>query len=252
MVSVVMPSHNTARYIAASIESVLAQTYEDWELLIVDDCSTDNTDEIVHPYLCDHRIRYIKNETNSGAAVTRNRALREASGQWIAFLDSDDTWHPEKLEKQLRFMLDHHYAFTYTTYSEMNEDSTPNGVRVRGPKKITRTGMYRYCWPGCLTVMYSAAVVGVIQVEDLRRNNDYAMWLKICRKADCYLFDEDLAFYRKRADSISRRRYCTLIRWHYKLFRIAEHKGVIASLALTARNMLFGMYKKVKYVRKTR
>ena len=101
LVSIVMPSYNTDGYIKESIESVLYQSYPYWELIIVDDCSTDNTDEIIKPYLTDDRIRYLKNEKNSGAAVSRNYALREAKGKWVAFLDSDDLWHPEKLEKQI-------------------------------------------------------------------------------------------------------------------------------------------------------
>ena len=104
LVSIIMPSYNTAKYIEESIKSVLAQTYMNWELLIVDDCSTDNTDEIVQPFLSDKRVKYLKNEKNSGAAISRNRALREAKGKWIAFLDSDDLWMPEKLEKQIAFM----------------------------------------------------------------------------------------------------------------------------------------------------
>ena len=116
LVSIIMPSYNTAQYIADSIASVRAQTYQDWELIIVDDCSTDHTDEIVASFLEDARIRYLKNESNSGAAVSRNRALREAKGKWIAFLDSDDLWHPEKLEKQIAFMKTNGYHFTYTDY----------------------------------------------------------------------------------------------------------------------------------------
>lgn len=103
LVSVIMPSWNTGMYIAESIRSVIDQTYENWELIIVDDCSTDDTDEIVGTFT-DKRIKYLKNEKNSGAALTRNRALREAKGEWIAFLDSDDLWKPEKIEHQLEFM----------------------------------------------------------------------------------------------------------------------------------------------------
>ena len=102
LVSIIMPSYNTANYIAASIQSVLDQTYQNWELLLVDDCSTDDTDAVVAPFLSDARIRYLKNDRNSGAAISRNRALREAKGRWIAFLDSDDLWYPTKLEAQLK------------------------------------------------------------------------------------------------------------------------------------------------------
>ena len=193
LVSIIMPSYNTAKYISESIESVLKQTYANWELIIVDDCSTDETDDVVKSYLSDARIHYLKNEKNSGAAVSRNYALREAKGKWIAFLDSDDLWHPEKLEKQIEFMVNGSYHFSYTNYEEIDEQSNLLRVSVTGPKKITKQGMYNYCWPGCLTVMYNAEIVGLIQLEDIKKNNDYAMWLKVCRKADCHLLNEQLA-----------------------------------------------------------
>lgn len=249
LVSIIMPSYNTGRFITKTIESVLAQSYSDWELIIVDDCSKDNTDDVVTQYLVDARIRYIKNETNSGAAVSRNRALREAKGKWIAFLDSDDLWEPDKLEKQIAFMENNGYHFSYTNYIEIDEESIPNGKRVTGPKRITKHGMYNYCWMGCLTVMYDSATVGLIQIEDIKKNNDYAMWLKVCKKANCYLLDESLARYRKRSGSISNHGYMKLIKWHYKLYREAEKKNPISSVVLTARNLLFGVIKKIKYVK---
>ena len=174
-----MPSYNTAQYISQSIQSVLAQTYLNWELIIVDDCSTDNTENVVSVFLNDNRIKFLKNERNSGAAVSRNRALREARGKWIAFLDSDDLWEPEKLEKQIAFMKNNGYSFSYTNYVEIDEAGIQSGVKVTGPQKITKTGMYNYCWPGCLTVMYDADEIGLIQIADIKKNNDYAMWLKI-------------------------------------------------------------------------
>ena len=152
LVSIIMPSYNTGKFIKESVESVLVQTYENWELIIVDDCSTDKTDDVISPLLTDARIRYLKNDKNSGASLSRNRALREAKGKWIAFLDSDDLWHPQKLEKQIAFMEKHGYQFSYTNYHEINRESALTGVCVTGPKKITKNGMYRYCWPGCLTV----------------------------------------------------------------------------------------------------
>ena len=179
LVSIIMPSYNTAEYIAESIQSVLSQSYIDWEIIVVDDCSTDNTDEVVKPYLSDERIIYLKNEMNSGAAVSRNRALREAKGKWIAFLDSDDLWTPDKLSKQINFMEEHGYSFTYTNYAEIDTDSKKNGVTVTGPKRITKCGMFNYCWPGCLTVMYYANAVGLIQIADIKKTNDYAMWMKV-------------------------------------------------------------------------
>ena len=251
LVSIVMPSYNTAQFIKESIQSVLNQTYTNWELIIVDDCSTDNTDDVVKPFLADKRIKYLKNDTNNGAAISRNRALREGKGRWVAFLDSDDLWLPEKLEKQINFMSKNDYHFSYTCYSEIDSEGNRNGVYVTGPQIITKTGFLNYCWPGCLTVMYDRETVGLIQIADIKKNNDYAMWLKISKKEKCFLLNEELALYRRgRTGSVSTNSVKTMIRWHYKLFREAEGKGVVTSIICTGRNLLFGYYKKKRYVRK--
>ena len=251
LVSIITPSYNTAAYISATIQSVQAQTYEDWEMIIIDDCSDDNTDEVVGRFLPDPRIRYYKNEKNCGAAVSRNRALKMAKGRWIAFLDSDDLWMPEKLEKQIAFMEKGNYHFSYTQYEEIDEKSNSRDVVVTGPHKITHSGMNNYCWPGCLTVMYDAKNIGLIQIADIKKNNDYAMWLKVSRKADCYLLDEKLAQYRRgRSGSVSTQSVNTMIKWHYRLFREAEGKSVILAYVYTARNIIFGVWKKIRYVNK--
>lgn len=249
LVSIILPSYNTEKFIAETIRSVLSQTYTNWELIIVDDCSNDNTDSVVSEFLKDTRISYIKNKNNSGAAVSRNRALEMAKGKWIAFLDSDDLWMPEKLEKQIAFMKENNYHFSYTNYVEIDEESKANGKSVTGPKYVTKRRMYNYCWMGCLTVMYDADVVGLIKIADIKKNNDYAMWLKVCKKANCYLLDETLAKYRQRSSSISDHGYIKLIKWHYKLFREADDKNTLASLVLTVRNLIFGVWKKVRYVK---
>lgn len=248
LVSIITPSYNTAQYIADTIRSVQSQTWNHWEMIIVDDCSTDDTDSVVASFH-DPRIRYLKNEINSGAAVSRNRALREAQGRWIAFLDSDDLWEPDKLEKQIRFMKEKGYHFSYTNYQEIDENSAPLGVTVTGPRHISKFGMYAYCWPGCLTVMYDADEIGLVQISDIKKNNDYAMWLQVSRKAECHLLDEDLARYRKRSGSISNHGYVTLIKWHYRLFREAQGMNVFSSLFCTARNLICGVWKKLKYVK---
>ena len=249
LVSIIMPSFNTGKYIAASIMSVINQTYTNWELVIVDDCSTDDTDEIVKPFLSDQRIKYISNDKNSGAAVSRNRALKEARGRWIAFLDSDDLWMPDKLMKQISFMEKHGYHFSYTNYAEIDMEDNRNGITVTGPPKITKTGFFNYCWPGCLTVMYDRDVVGLVQIADIKKNNDYAMWLKVCRRTDCYLLNEELALYRRgRAGSVSTHSIKTMIGWHYKLYREAEGQNPVTAVFNTCRNMVFGFYKKKRYV----
>ena len=142
------------------------------------------------------------------------------------------------------------YTFSYTNYEEIDVDGNRTGIKVTGPKKITKTGMFNYCWPGCLTVMFDANKVGLIQIEDIKKNNDYAMWLKVCKKADCYLLDEYLAQYRKgRVGSVSTHSIKTMIGWHYKLYDEAENMGMAKSLFNTGRNLLFGCYKKWKYVK---
>lgn len=247
LVSIIMPSYNTAKYIEESIKSVLAQTYMNWELLIVDDCSTDNTDEIVQPFLSDKRVKYLKNEKNSGAAISRNRALREAKGKWIAFLDSDDLWMPEKLEKQIAFMKEYDYKFSYTNYEKIDEESKNLDILVSGPRIVTKKNMYRYCWVGCLTVMYETEHIGLIQIKDIKKNNDYAMWLQVSKKVACYLFPENLAKYRIRKKSISHDKLIKKLKSHYELFHYCEEKPRIISFWYTCLNMFFGILKKRKY-----
>lgn len=250
LVSIIMPSYNTDKYIKRAIESVINQTYQAWELIIVDDCSTDNTDLVVDS-IEDSRIKYIKNNKNSGAAFSRNRALREATGKWIAFLDSDDLWYPQKLEKQISFMKKNKFYFSYTNYEEIDEEGKRTNVVVTGPKKISRSGMFNYCWPGCLTVIYSREKIGLIQIDDIKKNNDYAMWLKVCKKTRCYLLDEVLAEYRRgRKGSISTHGYKELVMWHYILLRKSEKQGKLCSSFNTFRNVIFGIYKKRRFVKK--
>lgn len=252
LVSIIMPSYNTAKFIAESIKSVVAQTYTNWELLIVDDCSTDNTDEIVQPFLFDERIKYFKNEKNSGAAVSRNKALREAKGKWIAFLDSDDLWLPEKLERQIAFMKKYDYKFTYTDYEKIDEASAPLNILVSGPEKVTEKAMYRYCWIGCLTVMYDAEQIGLIQIKDIKKNNDYAMWLQVAKKEHCYLLPENLAKYRIREKSISHDKLSKKLKSHYDLFRYCDEQSVLAAIWYACWNMWFGIWKKKKYEKTAR
>ncbi len=144
LVSIIMPSFNTAQYIWDSIKSIQAQTYSNWELIIVDDCSTDNSLEIIRGFN-EPRIILLQNEKNSGAAISRNYALREAKGKWIAFLDSDDIWVPEKLEKQIRFMESNDCAFTFTDYRIcLNGEWMP--YINTGPMVVAKKKMYDYCY----------------------------------------------------------------------------------------------------------
>lgn len=252
LVSIIMPSYNCGNYVEETIRSVQNQTYQNWEIVFVDDCSNDDTiSRVSRMRESDPRIRLFRNKKNMGAAISRNNALQEARGRWIAFLDSDDLWEPTKLEKQVRFMETQNYSFSYTRYREIDENSKETGVEVCGPAHITKAGMFAFCWPGCLTVMYDRDKIGLVQIEDVKKNNDYAMWLKVIKKTDCYLLDECLAKYRRgRRGSISNHGYTALIKWHYILFRDAEKLNPFFSGVMTAVNLIFGVYKKIRYVSK--
>lgn len=246
LVSIIMPSWNTGQFIAESIESVINQTYKKWELIIVDDCSTDNTDEVLALF-DDERIKYFKNEKNSGAALTRNKALREAQGEWIAFLDSDDLWKPQKLEHQLEFMKKNNVFFSYHEYEKIDETSQPLNVYVSGPEVVTRRKMYNYGYPGCLTFMYNVKVMGLIQIKDIKKNNDYAILLKLCKRGNCYLLKENLAEYRIRKKSISHDKLWKKLKSHYDLFHMCDEKLALVALWYACWNMFFGLMKKKKY-----
>ncbi len=251
MVSIITPTFNSERFIAETILSVQAQTYQDWEMIIVDDCSTDKTAEIVASFQeKDSRIKYFYNSTNKGSALSRNLALQKAKGKWIAFLDSDDLWHPEKLEKQIEFMERNDYHFSYTNYCEIDENSKEKGILITGPKVITDKLMKAYCWPGCLTVMYDAEEVGIMQTVDIKINEEYALWIKIAKNLNCYLLDENLAKYRRHNKSLTSQSYFKLIKWHYLMFRKSENRNAVSSFILTLVNLIFGTYKKVFYRRK--
>lgn len=245
LVSVIMPSWNTSNFIAESIQSVIDQTYENWELIIVDDCSTDNTDEVVARFT-DKRIRYFKNEKNSGAALSRNRGLREARGEWIAFLDSDDLWSPKKLEYQISFMNEHGYTLSYTEYEKIDEESKPLQIYVTGPEKVNKSKMYNYDYIGQLTMMYSAKEFGLIQIKDIKKNNDYAIRLQLYKKSDtcAYLLKENLAKYRVRKVSISHDKFRRKFKSHYDLFHMCDEKPAIIAAWYTCWNMFFGVLKK--------
>lgn len=249
MISIIMPTYNCARFIAKSIESVLAQTYTDWELLIVDDCSTDNTISVVQPYLRDTRIHYFTLEHNSGAAIARNKALREAKGQYIAFLDSDDLWLPEKLQKQIDFMETNHYDFTYHDYTEIDEQDQPLRRYISGKQHVRKLDMYMCCWPGCLSVMYNRESIGLIQIEDIKKNNDTALWLKVIQHSDCYLLPESLALYRRRKGSITPPSIFKRISAHYPLFHDAEHMSAMCAWFWVSMNIVGNGIKKCFYTR---
>ncbi len=248
-VSIIMPAYNCEQYIIDAIRSVQAQTHTDWELLVVDDCSTDRTPLLVKEQMQqDTRIRYQRLKRHSGAAVARNTALQRAQGKYIAFLDADDIWMPDKLNRQIAFMEQNGYRFTYTVFHRVDIHLQSLPIVISGPKHITPRMMRLFCWPSCPAVMYDREAIGLVQIKPIAKHNDYAMWLQIIQKADCHLLEEDLYAYRKHPQSISSVSYMQLIRWHYKLWHDVENKTVLGSVFWTAVNIAAGLYKKLRYV----
>lgn len=251
LISIITPSFNSERFIHETIESVKAQTYTNWELLITDDYSTDGTWSLLEKYAeKDNRIKIFKLKRNSGAAVARNNSISHAKGRFIAFCDSDDLWHPTKLKKQVEFMKSNNYYFSYHDYIEIDEESNELGIHVSGIKRVNKFLMYSCCWPGCLSVMYDAKHIGLIQINDIKKNNDTAMWLKIIQKADCYLLKDTLGEYRRRQGSITPQSIISKIKWHYILFHKGDKKNPIVSFWWMCMNVLGNTCKKTFYVKK--
>lgn len=245
LVSIVMPLYNTEEYLGGSIRSVLKQTYVNWELIIVDDCSTDDSVEVIKSFN-DPRIILFQNEKKLGAAVSRNYALKEAKGKWIAFLDSDDIWVSNKLEKQIKFMKDNNYSFTFTDYRIcLNGEWLPY-INI-GPNVVNKRKMYNYCYFSTITVMYDREKIGLIQVVDLRKRNDYAMWLQAIEKSNAYRLPECLSYYIKHDGSISSGNKLKLVKWHYMLFRKGMGRNPVIAVILTINNVIHGVWKKVHY-----
>ena len=254
LVSIVMPSYNCEEFIAESIESVLNQTYSQWELLIVDDCSSDKTVQIAQKYAdSDDRIKILKNSKNSGAAISRNYALREAKGRWIAFLDSDDLWVSTKLERQIKFMKENDYHFSFTAYTQIDENGDELRIRITGPRSVGKVKMHMFNFFGCLSVMYDAKLTGVILIENLKKRNDYAIWLKVSKFAKAYFLNEDLAVYRvRKGNSLSDRNrgMSQWLEYHYKLFRVGQGYNPVLAAFFTIGNVFFYKVKQLLYRKK--
>lgn len=196
VVTIVMPAYNSAATIEKSINSIIKQTYSNWELIIVDDCSTDNTIDIVRKRARqDKRIQSIKLEKNSGAGAARNRAIMESNGRYIAFLDSDDLWHPEKLKKQIGFMLLSSEPFTYTRYEVQTSEGKIK--ELFPPRFATYSSILRTNYIGCLTAVYDTNYFGKMYMPNLRKRQDMALWLSLLERTErAVLVDECLAIYR--------------------------------------------------------
>lgn len=229
LVSIIMPTYNCGKFIAETIKTVLEQTYTNWELVIVDDCSKDDTERVVKNFN-DSRIRYYKLEQNSGAAVARTTAMQKAEGEYMAFLDSDDLWKKDKLEKQLKFMKDNKYNFTCTAYEQVDEQGNKLGKTIKTKKKADYNRILLDCPVGNSTVMYNVSALGKFEVPNIRKRNDDALWLQMLKKEKyIYGMDEVLMEYRIRTNSISSNKL-DLVKYHWKLYREIEHLSVPRSV----------------------
>ena len=250
LVSIIMLSHNNGQYVEESVRSVMAQTYTNWELIVVDDNSQDGTIAKMMELRDENsRIKISQAVYDRGASVNRNAALKDAHGRWIAFLDVGDVWHPTKLERQIAFMEENGYAFSYTGYGLMDMESRNRGVMVSGKAHVTHEDMMRCCWPAYLTVMYDAEKVGLVQVQNLKNNNDYALWLNISEKHDCHLLNENLAVKRTHWGWLGGLIRTDKVKWRYEVYRKEEDLGRVVSFFYTLRNAGYGMWKWMRYVK---
>lgn len=220
LVSVITPAYNSELYISETIKSVQAQTYVNWEMIIVDDNSKDNTVDIVKKYMQnDNRIRLIELKRNKGAGNARNVAMGHANGRFLAFLDSDDIWLPEKLEKQLKFMLENNIGFSYTKYRTIDENGNEIGSSFKIPNKLEYKDLLRFCPIGCLTVMLDRKITGDVKMNLMRNRQDYILWLDITKKGiPAYALQSTLSEYRKVSNSISSNKF-KVAKLNWKVYR---------------------------------
>jgi teichuronic acid biosynthesis glycosyltransferase TuaG len=230
-VSVITPAYNAARFIRETIKSVQAQTFTDWEMIVIDDCSTDDTKDVVEEEaIKDPRIRLIRMDKNSGQARARNRGIREARGKYMAFLDSDDLWLPEKLALQTEFMEQNGCALTYTSYKKINENGDAISNPLKFPPVVNLDSLLKSNYIGCLTAVYNAEKMGKVYMPNIAKREDYALWLKILSMGyKAYLVDRCLAMYRVRAGSVSNNKASAAF-YQWKVYREVEKLSLIKSL----------------------
>lgn len=228
LVSIIMPSYNSGEFIEDSIKSVLDQTYHNWELIIIDDCSTDNTISIVES-LNNNKIKIIKNKNNLGAAKSRNKGIEIAQGQFIAFLDSDDLWHKEKLRIQTSYMKENNISFTYCAYEKINEHNKVIG-NVSVPEKIDRNTLLKTCYIGCLTAIYDTQKLNKVYMPEDTRREDYATWLNIIREVKfIYGINKTLASYRVHSKQSSNKKI-KMATENWKIYKEIENLGFSRSI----------------------
>lgn len=230
LVSIITPTYNCAKFISRTIDSVQAQTYQNWEMIIVDDHSQDNTKEIVEEYMKnDTRIHYHLLEENSGAAVARTISMKLAKGSYMAFLDSDDIWMPDKLERQIAWMDANDYSFSCTSYEQIDENDNLLNRTIKTVEKTDYNRLLLDCPVGNSTVIYNVEKMGKFEVPNIRKRNDDALWLQMLKK-EKYIWGmpDVLMKYRIRKNSISSNKF-KVIKYHWILYREIEQLSILRS-----------------------
>jgi teichuronic acid biosynthesis glycosyltransferase TuaG len=218
MVSVITPTYNSSKYIRFTIESIISQTYKNWELLITDDFSSDNTIQIIESYAKnDSRIKLFKLEENSGAGIARNFSINKAQGRYIAFCDSDDQWKKNKLEFQLKFMKENNLVFSFTDYDIIDEQGISKG-HIKCPKFLTYNKLLKNNYIGCLTVIYDTKTLGKLLMPKIRKRQDWVLWLSIMKKIKFTKgLNTSLSIYRDRSNSISSSKFY-LLKYNWNVY----------------------------------
>ena len=220
-VSIIMPTFNSGRFVAESIRSIQQQDFTDWELLITDDCSTDNTADVVEEIAqSDKRVRFFKLDKNSGPCVARNHSIKESQGRYIAFCDSDDRWYPQKLSRQLAFMDEKQCALCYSSYVTCDEQGGLTGIVSCNPQE-TKTTILHDDGIGCLTAIYDTERVGgKMMMPTLRKRQDWCLFMEIIRKSGtAYGIQEPLAILRKRHRSVSSNKF-SLVKYNVAAYQV--------------------------------
>lgn len=230
LVSIITPAYNSSKYISQTIDSVQQQTYEKWELIIINDCSTDNTVEIVRRYqLIDNRIKLIELKANSGIAKARNVGIQKANGRYIAFLDSDDIWLCQKLERQISYMKAKEIAFCFTGYRQFRDDSEQYGKLNKAENEITYKMLLKGNRIPCLTVIIDREYIKDLTLTN-QAHEDYILWLDILKRGfKAYGLNEDLARYRVSGTSTSGNKMKSAM-WTWRVYRDQEKLSLFAAL----------------------
>jgi glycosyltransferase involved in cell wall biosynthesis len=244
LVSVITATYNSEKFIEKTINSILSQTYKNFELIITDDCSEDNTLKIVEKFAAkDSRIRYFKLESNQGPGIARNNSIYNSSGKFIAFCDSDDQWKPPKLQKQINFMIKNQVVFSFSSYEIINENSKYIG-KVIAKKTVNYNDMLKNNYIHCLTAIYDKDYFGKVYMPSIRKRQDWALWLKLLKKVEKgYSIQEPLAIYRKRNFSTSSKKI-ELLKYNWAIYNKIEKFSFFHSIFLLIRFLYYYILKK--------